>query len=111
LTRNIYPLKKKVWVIFEISQELRKLINSKKFTKDESNYISVERALNKIDAIRNRKKRIEVLTGIRDYYQKELKQKQQELRDKIDYNTALKDRLKSDKSGGKLRYGRYDDLK
>jgi hypothetical protein len=111
LTRNIYPLKKKVWVIFEISQELRKLINSKKFTKDESNYISVERALNKIDAIRNRKKRIEVLTEIRDYYQKELKQKQQELRDKIEYNTALKDRLKSDKSGGKLRYGRYDDLK
>jgi hypothetical protein len=111
LTRNIYPLKKKVWVIFEISQELRKLINSKKFTKDESNYISVERALNKIDAIRNRKKRIEVLTEIRDCYQKELKQKQQELRDKIEYNTALKDRLKSDKSGGKLRYGRYDDLK
>jgi hypothetical protein len=53
----------------------------------------------------------EVLTEIRDYYQKELKQKQQELRDKIDYNTDLKDRLKSDKSGGKLRYGRYDDLK
>jgi hypothetical protein len=111
LTRNIYPLKKKVWVIFEISQELRKLINSKKFTKDEPNFISVVRALDKIDAIRNRKKRTEVLTDIRDYYQKELKQKQQELRDKIDYNTALKDRLKSDKSGGKLRYGRYDDLK
>jgi hypothetical protein len=67
--------------------------------------------LNKIDAIRNRKKRIEVLTDILDYYQKELKQKQQELRDKIDYNAALKDRLKSDRSGGKLRYGRYDDLK
>jgi hypothetical protein len=111
LTRNIYPLKKKVWVIFEIPQELRKLINSKKFTKDEPNFISVVRALDKIDAIRNRKKRTEVLTDIRDYYQKELKQKQQELRDKIDYNAALKDRLKSEKSGGKLRYGRYDDLK
>jgi thymidine kinase len=92
LTRNIYPLKKKVWVIFEIPQELRKLINSKKFTKDESNFISVVRALDKIDAIRNRKKRTEVLTDNRDYYQKELKQKQQELRDKIDYNASLKDR-------------------
>jgi hypothetical protein len=58
LTRNIYSLKKKVWVIFEISQELRKLINSKKFTKDEPNYISVERALNKIGAIPEKKKRI-----------------------------------------------------
>ena len=111
MTRNIYPLRKKVCFIFDIFKELGKLINSKKFTKDEPDYISVERALNKIDAIRNRKKRIEKLTEIRDYYQKELKQKQQELRDKIDYNAALKDRLKSEKSGGKLRYGRYDDLK
>jgi len=89
----------------------RKLIHSKKFSKDEPNCITIEKALNKIEGIRNRKKRIEVLTDIRDYYQKELKQKQQELRDKIDYNTALKDRLKSDRSGGRLRYGRYDDLK
>ncbi|MPZ08414.1 MAG: hypothetical protein GEU26_18700 [Nitrososphaeraceae archaeon] len=111
MTRNIYPSRKKLWVTFDISKELRKLIHSEKFTKDEPNYISVERALNEIEAIRNRKKRIEVLTEIRDYYQKELKQKQQELRDKIDYDTALTDRLKSDKSGGKLRYGRYDDLK
>ena len=41
MTINVYPLKKKVWVIFEISQKLRKLINSKKFTKDEPNCISV----------------------------------------------------------------------
>jgi len=110
LTRNIYPSKKKLWATFDISKELRKLIHSKKFSKDEPNY-TLEKALNKIEGIRNRKKRIEVLTDIRDYYQKELKQKQQELRDKIDYNTALKDRLKSDRSGGRLRYGRYDDLK
>lgn len=111
MTKNIHPSKKKVWVTFDISKEFGKLIHSKKFTQDEPNYVSVERALNKIEAILNRKKRIEVLTEIRDYYQKELKQKQQELRDKIDFNTDLKDRLKSDKSGGKLRYGRYDDLK
>jgi len=42
LTINVYPLKNKVWVIFEISQKLRKLIHSKKFTKDEPNYISVD---------------------------------------------------------------------
>ena len=41
MTRNIYPSKKKVWVIFDISQKLRKLINSRKFIKDEPNYISV----------------------------------------------------------------------
>jgi hypothetical protein len=68
-------------------------------------------ALNKIEAIQKKKKRIGVLTEVRGYYQKELQQKEKELRDKIEYDTALKDRLKRDKSGGMLRYGRYDDLK
>jgi hypothetical protein len=95
----------------DISQELRKLIDSKKYGKGEPDHPAVEIALNKIEAIQKKKKRIEVLTEIRDYYQKELQQKEKELRDKIEYNTAFKDRLKSEKSGGMLRYGRYDDLK
>jgi hypothetical protein len=94
-----------------ISQELRKIIDSKKYSKVEPHRTTLEIALNKIEAVQKKKKRIEVLTEIRDYYQNELQQKEKELRDKIEYNTALKDRWKSDKSGGMLRYGRYDDLK
>jgi hypothetical protein len=94
-----------------ISQELRKIIDSKKYSKGEPHRTTLEIALNKIEAVQKKKKRIEVLTEIRDYYQNELQQKEKELRDKIEYNTALKDRWKSDKSGGMLSYGRYDDLK
>ena len=95
----------------DICQELRKLIDSKKYSKGEPDRTTLEIALNKIEAIQKKKKRIEVLTEVRDYYQKELQQKEKELRDKIEYDTALKDHDKSDKSGGMLKYGRYDDLK
>jgi hypothetical protein len=61
LTRNIYPLKKKDWVTIDISKEHRKQIHSQKFNKDEPDYITLERASNKIEAIRKKKKRIEVL--------------------------------------------------
>jgi hypothetical protein len=95
----------------DICQDLRKLIDSIKYSKGEPDRTTLEIVLNKIEAIQKKKKRIEVLTEVRDYYQKELQQKEKELRDKIEYDTALKDRLKSDKSDGMLRYGRYDDLK
>jgi hypothetical protein len=111
LTDKKYPSKKKNWVTFDLSINLRKLLDSKKFTKEEFEYIALEEALNKIEAIPEKKKRIEILSEIRVLYQKELKQKEKELREKIDYNTSLKDRLKCDKSGGMLKYGEYDDLK
>ena len=73
----------------DVSRGLIKLIDSKKYCKGDPDYTTLEIALNKIEAIRKKKKRIEVLTEIRDYYQKELQQKQKELTDKIEYNTAL----------------------
>jgi hypothetical protein len=106
-----YPSKKKNWVTFDLSINLRKLLDSKKFTIEEFEYIALEEALNKIEAIQEKKKRIEILSEIRHLYQKELKQKEKELREKIDYDTSLKDRLKCDKSDGMLKYGEYDDLK
>lgn len=112
LINKKYPLtKSKNWLAIDISNELRILLHSKKFTENEFEHIALDEALNKIEAIREKKKRIEVLTEIRDYYQKELQRKEKKLRDKIEYDTALKDRLKSDKSGGMLRYGWYNDLK
>ena len=101
----------KNWVALDLSINLRKLLDSKKFTNEEFEYIALEKALNGIEAIPEKKKRIEILSAIRDHYQKELKRKEKELRDKIDYNTSLKDRLKCDKSDGILKYGEYDDLK
>ena len=95
----------------DICQELRKLVESKKHSKRELDSTALEVALDKIEAIQKKKKRIEVLAEIRDYYQKELQQKENDHRDRIEYNTAIKDRLKSEKSGGMLRYGVYDDLK
>ena len=66
MTDKKYPSKKKNWVIFDLSINLRKLLDSKTVTEEEFEYIALEEALNKVEAIPEKKKRIEILSEIRD---------------------------------------------
>lgn len=98
-------------VAIGIVNELKNLLDSKKFTENEFKYAALVKVLNKIEVIQEKKKRIEVLRDIQAYYEKELCQKKRDLMDKLEHNTAFYDRIKSEKSGGMFRYGMYDDLK